>query len=200
MFGRSSVLLTALAFVSSAQDQKPKLTARELFYSAVQTAKPAQTQERANGAAKQAPATPRERIPVPQRQLPPSPQGPDWSDGGRVFTAALTTANAGVPLGLKYAILMGATEVPVDTVFRAGDRIQLNVETNIPAYLYIISRESSRTWKPLFPSEKLFIVFSCEAEPNLEKLIYPLKGVAPAFAPSLWRPNPPRLIMPTRSS
>jgi hypothetical protein len=143
-----------------------------------------------------------------------------------VFTAALPSdAPVGAPLGLKYAIVKGSTEVPVETVFRAGDRIQLRVETNGQGYLYVITRGSSGTWKPLFPSpevedgnnrvegfhsyvlppesrlifdertgtEKLFVVFSREPEPNLEKLIYSLKGVAPASAP---RPAAPNITEP----
>jgi hypothetical protein len=162
MFGRSSVLLTALAFVSSAQDQKPKLTARELFYSAVQTAKPAQTEKpsqtqvRAKASAKQAAPTVSTQNSAPKQPASAQSAGADRPDGGRVVTAVLTSnASAGVPLGLKYVILKGATEVPVDTVFHAGDRIQLSVETNSPGYLYIISRGSSGTWKPLFPSPEV---------------------------------------------
>jgi hypothetical protein len=134
----------------------------------------------------------------------------------------------GVPLGLKYAILKGTSEVPVETAFHAGDRIQLSVETNGQGYLYIISRGSSGTWKPLFPSpevedgnnrvegfrsyllppkarlifdeetgsEKLFIVFSREPEANLEKLIYSLKGVAPASAP---KPAAPKSAAPNNA-
>lgn len=230
MLGRSSVLLTALVFVLGAQDQKPKLTARELFYSAVDKAKPAQAaqqpQPRAKAVAKQAAAT--EAASATKNAAPlaaPSTQPvvADRPDGGRVFNAALTSnVPAGVPLGLKYAILEGAAEVSVDTVFHAGDRIQVSVETNGPGYLYIISRGSSGTWKPLFPSpevedgnnrveafhsyllppksrlifdeqtgsEKLFVVFSREPEPSLEKLIYSLKGVAPAAAPKPATPKP----------
>jgi hypothetical protein len=78
MLARPSVLLAALASISGAQDQKVKLTARELFYSAVQTAKPAQTEERAKGPPNgrlPLERAPRKRIPVPQRQLRPSSQG-----------------------------------------------------------------------------------------------------------------------------
>jgi len=218
------ILFLTLLSIAGAQDQKPKLTARELFYSAVQAAKPAATAPapRAKAPAKQASAP--EAAVASKNSAPPAlasapPAGPD-RDGGRVIPAALTSsAPAGIPLGLKYAILRGAgaqpAEVPADTVFHAGDRIQLRVETNSPGYLYVISRGSSGTWKPLFPSrevedgdnrvdgfhsydlppksrlifdeqtgsEKVFVVFSREPEPNLEKLIYSLKGGAPAVAP-----------------
>ena len=234
MLVRTGGLLIALVSLAGAQDQKPRLTARELFYSAVQAAKPAaQTGAKAPG--KQTPPTgvgsvrknsaPASRV---SAQAAPS----DQPDGGHVFTAALTSSAppAGVPLGLKYAILKGPTEVPVSTVFHAGDRIQLSVETNGQGYLYIVSRGSSGTWKPLFPSpevedgnnrvegfhsyilppksrlifdeqtgsEKVFVVFSREPEPNLEKLIYSLRGVAPASAPkpAAPRPAPPNNAQP----
>lgn len=63
---------------------------------------------------------------------------------------------SGTALGLKYTLLKLSggqmEEVPTDTVFHAGDRIQFKVETNGPGYLYIISQGSSGTWKPMFPS------------------------------------------------
>jgi hypothetical protein len=224
MLSRSGVLLIALVSIAGAQDQKPKLTARELFYSAVQPAKPAPAPPRAKAPAKQAPAT--EVASASKNSVPPaaaSTQPGGLPDGGKVMPAVMTTsAPAGLPLGLKYAILKGSTEVPADTVFHAGDRIQLSVETNGQGYLYIISRGSSGTWKPLFPSpevedgnnrvegfhsyvlppksrlifdeqtgsEKVFVVFSREPEPNLEKLIYSLQGVAPAAAPKPPAPKP----------
>ena len=43
------------------------------------------------------------------------------------------------------------TAVPANTVFHAGDKIQLEVQANSPGYLYIISKGSSGTWKPMFP-------------------------------------------------
>jgi hypothetical protein len=83
-------------------------------------------------------------------------------DGSMVVNAAMTTAPAptnGTPLGLKYTILKKSgdqmVEVPPDAVFHAGDRIQLSVQTNGPGYLYIISRGSSGTWKPMFPSPEV---------------------------------------------
>jgi hypothetical protein len=67
--------------------------------------------------------------------------------------------DTGTPLGLKYTILEKVgdqmVEVPRDTVFHAGDRIQFDVQTNGPGYLYIINQGSSGTWKPMFPSPEL---------------------------------------------
>lgn len=66
---------------------------------------------------------------------------------------------SGTPLGLKYTILKKSgddmVEVAPDTVFHAGDRIQVSVQTNGPGYLYVITKGSSGTWQPLFPSPEL---------------------------------------------
>ena len=224
MSARSAALLMALVSISGAQDQKPKLTARELFYAAVERPRPT-GQAPAKAPAKRTSAT--KAGSASKNSTPPlaasaEPAGPDRAERGRVFTAALTSPAASVPLGLKYTILKGSTQVPVDTVFHAGDRIQLSVETNGQGYLYIINRGSSGTWKPLFPSpevedgnnrvegfhsyvlppksrlifdeqtgtERLFVVLSREPEPNLEKLIYSLKDVAPASTPEPSAPKP----------
>lgn len=225
MLLRSGVFLIALVSIAGAQDQKPRLTARELFYSAVQPpAQPAPAQTRAKTPAKQALAT--EVASASRNAAAPAPvsapsAASNRPDGVRIIPAAQNTS----PLGLKYTILKGGgkpAEVPVDTVFHAGDSIQLSVETNGPGYLYIVSKGSSGTWKPLFPSpeveegnnrvdgfhgymlppnrrltfdeqtgsEKIFVVFSREPEPSLEKLIYSLQGVSPASAPKPAAPKP----------
>ena len=73
--------------------------------------------------------------------------------------SAPAPSGGGPALGLKYSILRrdGAemVEVAPDTVFHAGDRIQFNVQTNCPGYLYIVSQGSSGTWKPMFPSPEV---------------------------------------------
>jgi hypothetical protein len=82
--------------------------------------------------------------------------------GGQVVQAVASSAPApasGVALGLKYTILKRSgnemVEVAPDSVFRAGDRIQFNVQTNGAGYLYIISQGTSGTWKPMFPSPEV---------------------------------------------
>ena len=79
-----------------------------------------------------------------------------------IVKAAMVTAPApenGTPLGLKYTVLRKSgddmVEVPPDTVFHSGDRIQVSVQTNGPGYLYIVHKGSSGTWTPMFPSPEL---------------------------------------------
>ncbi len=65
-----------------------------------------------------------------------------------------------VTLGLRYSILKSqgagqAVEVDPDSVFKAGDRIRLNIEANDRGYLYIVMRGSSGRWSLLFPSKEI---------------------------------------------
>ena len=238
----------AFAGIAAAQEtQTRQLNARELFYSAVQT--PAAAAPQASPPAKAAPKqaakkasppaateaqteAPRAQTPRPpaaQASAPASQPAPPAAptDGAKVIRASVQSAPAGPPLGLKYIILKltggNMVETAPDSVFHAGDRIQVSVETNTPGYLYVIHQGSSGTWKPMFPSaevadgnnrvegwrtsvlppksrllfdeqkgiEKLFVVFSREPEPDLEKMIYSLQGgkPTPTAAPT---PQPDR--------
>ena len=89
----------------------------------------------------------------------PTLSSPTLPDGGRIVQASLATAPAptnGPTLGLRLTILKrtdsGMSEVPTNTVFHAGDAIQLTVQTNYPGYLYIVNQGSSGAWKPMFPA------------------------------------------------
>lgn len=103
---------------------------------------------------------------------PPSPSTPPPStqstesetrpDGTKVIKVAMFTAPApesGTPLGLKYTVLRKSgdemVEVPTSTIFHAGDRLQLSVQTNSPGYLYIVAKGPSGTWRPMFPSPEV---------------------------------------------
>jgi hypothetical protein len=185
MLLKSGLLLTTcFVFAAGAQEQPTRhLTARELFYSAVQTpakAEPAQAQgkstpppaqkaartEVASADKKTTPAV-RSQQPSqsaqPSSQSAPSTQSAQLADGTRIVSASATvgspSSSAGLPLGLKYSILKKSgdnmNEIPVSSVFHAGDRIQINVQTNQTGYLYIISQGSSGTWKPMFPSSEV---------------------------------------------
>jgi hypothetical protein len=153
--------LTLCVFTAAAQNASPpQFTARELFYSAAsEPAKPTAPAPKPVVAVKkppvQTPPTQSTAVPTPSQPAQPVTR----SDGAVVIKASLVTAPApatGTPLGLKYTILKKSgdemVEVPPDTVFHAGDRIQLSVQTNGPGYLYIILRGSSGTWRPMFPS------------------------------------------------
>jgi hypothetical protein len=213
-------VVVCLASAAGAQEHTaPQLTARELFYAAVEApAKPASAAKAQPAKAPAKKTVTTEIASAPKSSPAPAAQLPE---GAHIVNAAanVPSAPAGTPLGLKYSILKSSgaqmMEVSGDSIFHAGDRIQLSVETNSTGYLYVISQGSSGAWKPMFPSpevadgdnhveafhqyvlppksrmifdeqtgtEKLFIVFSREPEPDLEKMIYSLQGVAPVSAP-----------------
>lgn len=145
------------------------MTARELFYNA-------------GLAEAQPPAPPAQKAPAKRiaQKAPAAPAqtqqaaGGSQSSGTQIShpTAPIVVASDTVPmrtsapppangtaLGLKYTVLKlaGDTMTPVapGAVFHAGDKIQFQVETNGPGYLYIVSQGSSGTWKPMFPSPEI---------------------------------------------
>jgi Domain of unknown function (DUF4384) len=143
MFAKFSfVLAVGLVSGAAAQDQ-PQLTARELFYAAV-SVPPKSAPKKA----------------VPARKPPaPLPLAKTIPPDAPIVPAVASISAAGTLLGLKYTILQssaqGTAEVPSDTPFHAGDRIQLSVEANSAGYLYVISQGSSGAWKPMFPSPEV---------------------------------------------
>ncbi|MGD0872209.1 MAG: DUF4384 domain-containing protein [Bryobacteraceae bacterium] len=160
--------------VAAQEAPPPQLTARELFYSAASEPAPAPAAKAPLKTAAKAP--PKKTTSAPARivtgvqPMPPVTTPPHIVLGrlpldGSVIPAVATapsTAPApstGAALGLKYTILKRSgsdmVEVPPDTVFHAGDRIQFSVQTNGPGYLYIVSQGSSGTWKPMFPSTEI---------------------------------------------
>lgn len=170
----TGLLITACAagaaLVGFAQQAPKQLTARELFYSAAVT-KPSVPRPQAG---------PQKSAPTPVRVTPPpsnttsTPSTPPKSAQPMATPASSTSApiinasdrvqtaaapEAGPALGLRYTVLKRSAgemrEVPVNSVFVAGDKIQLKVEANVPGYLYIIAQGSSGTWKPMFPSAEV---------------------------------------------
>ena len=133
------------SFLAAQDDANKKLTARELFYAAVDASAPA-PHKPAKPAAKPKPAPAQDQTPAHQASTPVvmvayKPQGP-------------------LPaLGLRYTLLKktgdGQVETDADAVFHAGDHIRLAVETNDDGYLYVVNRGSSGTWKVLFPSAEI---------------------------------------------
>jgi len=151
-------LLAGCGLVASAfaQPGGGKLTARELFYSAVDTPAPA-----AHKAEKPAPKP----KPARRKSAPPvedtaasghGPASPAATQPVPVMNTAYRPQGPRPALGLRYTILKKSGDQPVEvgsgTVFHAGDRIRLAVEANDGGYLYVVNQGSSGTWKLLFPS------------------------------------------------
>ena len=139
---------------------RKQLTARDLFYAAAQApaVKPPAPSARPP-VKKSAAPKPVEIARADTRTQSPRPQAPAATQPAPPATAPMP-ASGGQPLGLRYTVLKLAadntpTEVPVDTVFHAGDKIRFSVEANAAGYLYIINQGSSGTWKPMFPSAEI---------------------------------------------
>ncbi len=62
------------------------------------------------------------------------------------------------PLAFRYSlfeIVNGSrTEVGPDTKFHSGEEVQIAVEANRDAYIYVVAQGSSGKWKPMLPSEE----------------------------------------------
>jgi hypothetical protein len=147
-----------LAATAWAQQTDGKLTARELFYSAVDTPAPA-----AHKADKPAPKPkPARHKGAPAIEETASGQRPASSAATQPVSVMNTAYRPQGPrpaLGLRYTILKKSGDQPVEvgsgTVFHAGDRIRLAVEANDGGYLYVVNQGSSGTWKLLFPSPEI---------------------------------------------
>lgn len=137
------------------QPQPPKKVegARDLFYF---------------GATQKDALPPIQKVSTPAR-LPKSAAAATQSAGsqsGRApvgpGAAADVADPAGVPhLGFRYTLaLVNATSgkaeaVDPDRDFRKGECVRIEVESNHSGYLYILSKQSSGGWLPLFPSPEM---------------------------------------------
>lgn len=110
-------------------------------------------------------ATQKDALP-PIQKTSAAPKGPKsvaaatqsaGSQPGRAATDA-----AGVPhLGFRYALELvnansgKAEAVDPDRDFRKGECVRIEVEANHSGYLYILSKQSSGGWLPLFPNSEM---------------------------------------------
>jgi hypothetical protein len=76
-------------------------------------------------------------------------------------SAAVPVVPAAMHLGLRYTLLLvsgrGGRGQPVapERNFQKGDCVALELETNRSGYLYVLSKQSSGDWVPLFPTPEL---------------------------------------------
>jgi len=96
---------------------------------------------------------------APKDALPPlRPAAAKTPAAGAVRT---TPAAGAVHLGLRYTLLLvtarGSRGLPVapDRNFRKGDCVAIELEANRSGYLYVLSKQSSGDWVPLFPTPEL---------------------------------------------
>lgn len=156
--GLATAFLGAIAAIPAVCAQTPKnLTARELFYAPASQEAPAK------------PNPPRQskKTTSPKAAVKASPASGEpgaKTESARSQSSDLPLVQAifgeARPLGLRYSFLRKGAgeeyeEVNANSVFHAGDRIRFSVQTNDTAYLYIVMRGSSGTWKVLFPTNEI---------------------------------------------
>ena len=141
--------------VTAAQGQAPKTSAtRELFfyYNDAAAAKPAAAKPTPKPTVKKAP--PKNKSAEPAEDPSPAPQVPlmNISNSEDRFRR----------MGLKYRIQLSSADcgstprdVSASYLFKNGDRIRLEVESNVDGYLYVILRGSSGKELFLFPDRRI---------------------------------------------
>lgn len=85
------------------------------------------------------------------------------AEPGRVAaTPGAAMEAASVPhLGFRYTVALvnqnsgKAESVDPDRDFRKGECVRIELESNQSGYLYVLSKQSSGTWLPLFPSPEM---------------------------------------------
>lgn len=146
-----SLLFIAATTGVFAQD----LTPRELFFSA--PGSPVKVTRKAElKPITKSPVAVAKQTPPPPR-VPSSPR-PNNVGGAEIVQAATTTS--ATPLGLRYSIVLSRDngpyqEVDTSSIFRSGDRLKINVESNDGAYLYVVARGSSGNWSVIFPTAEV---------------------------------------------
>lgn len=155
--------LSVCTLLTSARAQSPpKLTARELFYNPVSQDVPAKPdkakQPKRTAALRPPPAKASNSASVAEPNQRASTQIAPGSAGELPLVPA--TYQKLKPLGLRYGFLLRRAgqefeEVDAGSVFHAGDSIRVSVATNDAAYLYIVMRGTSGTWKLLFPTNEI---------------------------------------------
>jgi hypothetical protein len=125
-----ATILSASFCLAQDQPPQPASGARELFYSGT---------------------APKDTLPPPQAAKPPATPT-------RSTKAAPPAPSTGaLNLGLRYTLLLvgksgaGGQVTDPERNFRKGDCVAVNLESNRSGYLYVLAKESSGDWSPLFP-------------------------------------------------
>jgi hypothetical protein len=140
-----SVAAAAILSVSAQDTNSSGLSARQLFF------KPASEGAATTATAK--PPAPKTSGQQPARKQPaaPKPAQGDGSSSAQQPAPTVPPAN----LGLRYSIAQpGASgvmdEVDDQKTFRSGEHFALMLESNEPAYLYVVA-QAKGSWDVLFP-------------------------------------------------
>ncbi|MEO8593405.1 MAG: DUF4384 domain-containing protein [Candidatus Solibacter sp.] len=145
--------ILAIAGTLAAQQQPPKKVegARDLFYF---------------GATQKDALPPLQRTSAPRVAkplVPPTQTAGNTPGKGPVVPvpAPAADASATLHLGFRYTVQVvnqntgKAAAVDPDRDFQKGECVRVEVESNQSGYLYVMSKQSSGGWLPLFPSSEM---------------------------------------------
>ena len=125
-----ATILSTNYCVAQEQPHQPASGARELFYSGT---------------------APKDTLP------PPAAKAPTPAKSTKAVVPAPSTG--ALNLGLRYTLLLvgksgdGGQPTDPERNFHKGDCVAVNIESNRSGYLYVMVKESSGDWDPLFPSK-----------------------------------------------
>ncbi len=144
------ILAVGGALVAQQQQQPKSQGARDLYYF---------------GATQKDELPPIRKVAAPAKGTKPATtvtQSAGTQPGGLPATPGAVAEAASVPhLGFRYTVALvnqttGKAEfVDPDRDFRKGECVRIELESNQSGYLYVLSRQSSGTWLPLFPSSEM---------------------------------------------
>jgi hypothetical protein len=151
------ILLPALVSIPSrSQEGSESLRAKELYYGeGVKTDPQGTTRKKASGAQ---PRPKAQNHKGGDAKQPPPHRDDSGSQGTEVVAVAAAVREPVRHLGMRYNVLLHHTGgddelVDADRVFRTGECLALEVESNAAGYLYVFTRGGSgQTWTPLLPS------------------------------------------------
>jgi hypothetical protein len=147
-------MAAACVWQAQGQDQPKEVTAKpsakDMFL---------HPRQMAYGAQDETPAPPKPK-PAVKPKPKPTPTTDQAQSGQSAAQPPASIIQASyTALALRYTVQRrdnGKTiDVPANTKFHSGDRIQLSVEVNDAGYLYIIHQGTSQTWKAMFPSPEI---------------------------------------------
>jgi hypothetical protein len=150
MLGLMGILAAAGLMAQQPQPEHKSEGARELFYFGVTQKDTLPPIQRASTGARST------------KPAPAAAQSAGTQTGRAPVTpGAAVEANAVPHLGFRYTVALvnqasgKAVAVDPDRDFRKGECVRLEVESNQSGYLYVLSKQSSGGWLPLFPSSEM---------------------------------------------
>jgi cell wall-associated NlpC family hydrolase len=159
-------LTVAAAFAQQATKPSPEpSSARELYYFAVTSKDPLPPIQKTATPAKKANPAPAGRQAKSEAQPPEKTSGnaaaPATAAVVIPVSAPTPAPAAAMHLGFRYSVALvdtatGKSEaVDASRVFHKGECFAIDIESNRSGYLYVLAKQSSGNWAPLFPAPQM---------------------------------------------